>query len=261
MEIVLIVSIISKNKELEKESDEKMPIFYEIAEKLYNLLKSNKIFFEEDVINNGDIYYNYARCFIKGIGTQKNNKKAHEILLEAIKDKRVIDKKNIFRSLIKSSQGVEEVKTEFYFKQYLDLLQSTNNKYPQHYYFLAKIYFKGKNVKKDIDQAIKYCQEGKKNRSDLLLMISNYYKKKCDQLFNKLSKKIDKVKRTEIKCKQIDEESNLCVYCLEKPKEVVFVPCGHKCCCKEDGKNLYEKNQSCPICKGEIKFVLEKIYE
>ena len=36
-----------------------------------------------------------------------------------------------------------------------------------------------------------------------------------------------------------------CVACLERAREVAFVPCGHFCVCSKCGKRLEE----CPICR------------
>ena len=78
--------------------------------------------------------------------------------------------------------------------------------------------------------------------------------------------KIDKIKNNDEEQKKknrevlITEENN-CVICLDRPKQVVFIPCGHKCCCNEDGKKLFDKKIACPICNAEITFVLERIYE
>ena len=37
---------------------------------------------------------------------------------------------------------------------------------------------------------------------------------------------------------------NMCVSCEEKPKECVFIPCGHKCLCKDCGDRLKKGGQT-----------------
>ena len=40
-------------------------------------------------------------------------------------------------------------------------------------------------------------------------------------------------------------EAPECVVCLERAREVAFVPCGHFCVCSNCGQRLWE----CPICR------------
>lgn len=49
-----------------------------------------------------------------------------------------------------------------------------------------------------------------------------------------------------------DNESNLCIVCMDNPVETVFLECGHLACCKTCGKKL---NQ-CPICRNTITRVI-----
>uniref|UniRef100_A0A146M263 E3 ubiquitin-protein ligase LRSAM1 n=3 Tax=Lygus hesperus TaxID=30085 RepID=A0A146M263_LYGHE len=39
-----------------------------------------------------------------------------------------------------------------------------------------------------------------------------------------------------------------CVVCMNSQCEMVFVPCGHVCCCQECSQNL----RQCPLCRGEL---------
>ena len=251
-----------KNKQLENEKDKYSRLLVEFADGLYTNLKKNTLKFEIYVISNGDIYYIYAQCNLKGIGIVKNNKKAHEILLEAIKDKNVTEKKNIFKYLIKSSKGVEMNKRKFYFEQYINLINAIKKKFSQHYYVLAKIYSKkGKFVKIDLDLAINYCKEGTNSETDLLFLIPNFYKKKCEILLKKLANAREKLTLSHDEQPKKYDEDTLCIICLEQQKEVIFIPCGHKCCCSTDGNNLFLQKNSCPVCKTEITFVLKKVYE
>ena len=41
-----------------------------------------------------------------------------------------------------------------------------------------------------------------------------------------------------------------CCACLENDREVAFVPCGHRCICRQCAK-FFEKNDKCPICRAK----------
>ncbi|XP_072936142.1 E3 ubiquitin-protein ligase LRSAM1-like [Epargyreus clarus] len=40
-----------------------------------------------------------------------------------------------------------------------------------------------------------------------------------------------------------------CVICMDQKSEVVFVPCGHMCCCQNCA---YKELECCPMCRGDI---------
>lgn len=42
--------------------------------------------------------------------------------------------------------------------------------------------------------------------------------------------------------------SSECVICLERAREMVFIPCGHRCTCTECCKNV----KTCPMCRVTI---------
>jgi len=49
------------------------------------------------------------------------------------------------------------------------------------------------------------------------------------------------------------DDANLCVICLDKPKSVVIVPCGHVCICS----NCRHSNlQTCPVCRETVETML-----
>lgn len=58
-----------------------------------------------------------------------------------------------------------------------------------------------------------------------------------------------------------DEEKNKCVVCFENTKESVFVPCGHKVCCFNCAKSIFENIKTCCMCNADIERVIEKIFE
>lgn len=50
-----------------------------------------------------------------------------------------------------------------------------------------------------------------------------------------------------------------CVVCLVLPKNTLFVPCGHVCCCENcaaileaQGQENGDDNYLCPICRGVV---------
>ncbi|XP_042734570.1 E3 ubiquitin-protein ligase LRSAM1 isoform X1 [Lagopus leucura] len=47
---------------------------------------------------------------------------------------------------------------------------------------------------------------------------------------------------------QWDEKKSECVVCMEQEAQMIFLPCGHVCCCQTCCKRL----QSCPLCRGDI---------
>lgn len=48
---------------------------------------------------------------------------------------------------------------------------------------------------------------------------------------------------------------------MEFPKESVFIPCGHRCCCVRCAENLSEKTKECPICKQKITSLLKRVFD
>ena len=47
----------------------------------------------------------------------------------------------------------------------------------------------------------------------------------------------------------VDESESECVVCMDQDKAVIFIPCGHYCCCENCSLQL---NQTCPICRSTI---------
>lgn len=44
-----------------------------------------------------------------------------------------------------------------------------------------------------------------------------------------------------------------CVVCFERENEYAFMPCRHKCVCRECAQNIATKYRRCPICREPIK--------
>ncbi|XP_021269371.1 E3 ubiquitin-protein ligase LRSAM1 isoform X5 [Numida meleagris] len=47
---------------------------------------------------------------------------------------------------------------------------------------------------------------------------------------------------------QWDEKKSECVVCMEQEAQMIFLPCGHVCCCQTCCKRL----QTCPLCRKDI---------
>ncbi|NXK26342.1 LRSM1 ligase, partial [Arenaria interpres] len=45
-----------------------------------------------------------------------------------------------------------------------------------------------------------------------------------------------------------DEKKSECVVCMEQETQMVFLPCGHVCCCQTCSQQLY----ACPLCRKDI---------
>lgn len=56
-------------------------------------------------------------------------------------------------------------------------------------------------------------------------------------------------------------EYNKCIICIDRQRQAVFVPCGHKYCCCECAKNIYETKNICPICNSIIEKILDKVFD
>ena len=52
------------------------------------------------------------------------------------------------------------------------------------------------------------------------------------------------------------EQDNQCVVCMENPREVAFIPCGHIICCQACGETIRAGSNKCPMCRGSLQGVL-----
>lgn len=60
-------------------------------------------------------------------------------------------------------------------------------------------------------------------------------------------------KECKISIKQIYENVDTdCIVCMDKKYEVVLVPCGHYCLCKECATHLQKLKSNCPLCRQKI---------
>jgi len=82
------------------------------------------------------------------------------------------------------------------------------------------------------------------DETPLLLAAKGNFKEIMDLLLHGIQEETPAKKKSK---KAVDTE---CVVCLEAPKEVAFIPCGHMCCCQKCGLNA-SLNQ-CPVCRLNI---------
>jgi hypothetical protein len=54
------------------------------------------------------------------------------------------------------------------------------------------------------------------------------------------------------KLSDVDTNLNLCIACDNQSKTVVIYPCRHLCMCETCFKKWRPKNNTCPICRGNI---------
>ena len=61
------------------------------------------------------------------------------------------------------------------------------------------------------------------------------------------------------KVKEIFEEGGSeCIVCMDANYEVVIVPCGHYCLCKDCASIIQGTTGICPICRGDISVVVTR---
>ena len=63
------------------------------------------------------------------------------------------------------------------------------------------------------------------------------------------NQKVDSIFVPEPEIEDKKTEQKLCVVCMDNPQEVIFLECGHLCCCKVCSEQLHRE---CPICRQYI---------
>ncbi|KAG1662862.1 Protein neuralized [Nymphon striatum] len=56
------------------------------------------------------------------------------------------------------------------------------------------------------------------------------------------------------KSKSIDD-SNSCVVCMDRPKQIATIPCGHYSMCEECHPQITSTTNRCPLCQGKIRSI------
>ena len=55
-------------------------------------------------------------------------------------------------------------------------------------------------------------------------------------------------KKAEAVVQEKEAEKKLCIICMEKPRDIVFVDCSHLCCCQA----CSDKVTNCPLCRKQV---------
>lgn len=54
----------------------------------------------------------------------------------------------------------------------------------------------------------------------------------------------------------VDDNSGICVVCLDAESTHLFIPCGHRCVCAADAELLRRQGGSCPVCRQHVEGIL-----
>ena len=76
------------------------------------------------------------------------------------------------------------------------------------------------------------------------------------------NRNIENSEENRLENREENENSHKCIVCLSYPSKIIIVPCGHKCIC-ERCYNKFKRNNNriCPVCRRQITYYLENIYE
>ena len=236
-------------------------ILFDLSEAIYkysnNCIKNGKrIMFN---LLFGEQYYLLSYFYYKGVYVKKNKAYALELLIESERDETIKSKRMINYCIAKQYEKAKKFdEARDYYLKFFEALEKIEEKSPKHYYYLAKFLYKSKYVEKNIGKASYYIEKGIKFKFEFSYCLDIYYYKKCLSF----KKVIQNEYQTMIKEIRIGRgDSSLCIICCEKPKESVFVPCGHKYCCYECGMKIINTVNVCPICKKTLTYLLSKIFE
>lgn len=58
--------------------------------------------------------------------------------------------------------------------------------------------------------------------------------------------------------KIFEDEDPTCAICLYEERNVVVVPCGHYCMCKECATQIAQSTGTCPLCRGPVALVVTR---
>lgn len=80
-----------------------------------------------------------------------------------------------------------------------------------------------------------------------------YLRKKQERIERKLKEALEKARRerkqqSRTKPRELREDQK-CIVCIENPKEIICLPCGHVCLCEDCSSKIH---LSCPVCRANI---------
>jgi hypothetical protein len=57
---------------------------------------------------------------------------------------------------------------------------------------------------------------------------------------------------------ELEDDNHLCVVCMEHPRNIVLVPCGHMALCKECCNTIItDQKNKCPMCCQAVEYHVE----
>ena len=155
-------------------------------------------------------------------------------------------------SLAKKEKNEEECRN--WYLKYDELIKDSYSTNPIQCYMIYK-YEKYLNINNKGKQCLK-------NVVSLFKNTNIFYTSGNFDVYYLYTRAKEKLKECGVKTSEIENtDEKLCVICLDQPKQAVFVPCAHKCCCKVCGEKIFETHKKCPVCKKEIVYCLTKIYD
>lgn len=57
---------------------------------------------------------------------------------------------------------------------------------------------------------------------------------------------------------ELEDDAHLCVVCMEEPRSIVLVPCGHMALCGDCCQRIIvQQKGTCPMCCQEVEYHVE----
>lgn len=101
----------------------------------------------------------------------------------------------------------------------------------------------------ELKQQITESQKQKKTIDNITVeSIKTFDFKQIQELEVKLRADLQIIERRKQELMTKDSDQKHCIVCTENDKDMVFIPCGHLCCCSECAQPI----ELCPICRKTI---------
>jgi len=254
------------------EKKEKLTKQIEFMKKLYE--KYSKFFFSfihfnQDILRLNrnhsinyiiNIPYFLMNSFAKGsFGIEDHNKVLAIANMEGLQQKINERHKNYLLMLAYKNLNMKKEMMKYY-EKYKELTKDTYHTNYLQCFTLFEFEFYLKNIK----AANNYLEIiNSKNQLNTEYMYSNietfYIQQKAKNL---LVDKLNTGANKEIQdSSQKSDNKKLCIVCFENEKVVIFVPCGHRCCCEKCGDIIFSQKKKCPICTLKIEYKIAKVYD
>jgi predicted RNase H-like nuclease (RuvC/YqgF family) len=112
-----------------------------------------------------------------------------------------------------------------------------------------------KNLESKREDKLRELENKNKIVTEKLKIANVVNNERLDSINNLKAKMTNTSSKTDIQNEEMMVVENCCKICLERKRDVVFVPCGHVYSCKKCASKLFGK---CPICRTVSKTV--KLY-